>query len=51
MRSPAKTSGSEVGIVGLGMTMMDWAEHLDRILIMSGEQLLQGSVRTVRRTF
>lgn len=28
------------------MTMKDWAEHLDRILIMSGEQLLQenGSV-------
>ena len=25
------------------MTMRDWAEHLDRILIMSGEQLLQGN--------
>ncbi|MCC8014803.1 MAG: virulence RhuM family protein [Eubacterium sp.] len=25
------------------MTMKDWAEHLDRILTMSGEQLLQGS--------
>ena len=25
------------------MTMKDWAEHLDRILIMSGEQLLQGN--------
>ena len=24
------------------MTMKDWAEHLDRILTMSGEQLLQG---------
>ena len=24
------------------MTMRDWAEHLDRILTMSGEQLLQG---------
>ena len=23
------------------MTMRDWAEHLDRILTMSGEQLLQ----------
>ena len=23
------------------MTMKDWAEHLDRILTMSGEQLLQ----------
>lgn len=25
------------------MTMKDWAEYLDRILTMSGEQLLQGS--------
>ena len=25
------------------MTMEDWASHLDRILIMSGEQLLQGN--------
>ena len=25
------------------MTMQDWAEHLDRILTMSGEQLLLGS--------
>jgi len=25
------------------MTMNDWAEYLDRILTMSGEQLLQGS--------
>ena len=25
------------------MTMKDWAEHLDRILTMSGEELLQGS--------
>ena len=25
------------------MTMSDWAEHLDRILTMSGEQLLQGA--------
>ena len=25
------------------MTMKDWAEHLDRILTMSGEQLLQGN--------
>lgn len=25
------------------MTMKDWAEHLDRILTMTGEQLLQGS--------
>lgn len=25
------------------MTMQDWAEHLDRILTMSGEQLLKGS--------
>ena len=25
------------------MTMKDWAEHLDRILSMSGEQLLQGN--------
>lgn len=25
------------------MTMRDWAEHLDRILTMSGEQLLQGN--------
>jgi len=25
------------------MTMKDWAEHLDRILTMSGEKLLQGS--------
>ena len=25
------------------MTMQDWAEHLDRILTMSGEQLLQGN--------
>lgn len=25
------------------MTMNDWAEHLDRILTMSGEQLLQGA--------
>ena len=25
------------------MTMEDWAEHLDKILTMSGEQLLQGS--------
>ncbi|WP_334295311.1 hypothetical protein [Cuneatibacter caecimuris] len=25
------------------MTMSDWAERLDRILTMSGEQLLQGN--------
>jgi hypothetical protein len=25
------------------MTMSDWAAYLDRILTMSGEQLLQGS--------
>lgn len=25
------------------MTMKDWAEHLDRILTMTGEQLLQGN--------
>ncbi len=25
------------------MTMQDWAEHLDRILTMSGEQLLEGN--------
>lgn len=25
------------------MTMKDWAEHLDRILTMSGEKLLQGA--------
>ena len=25
------------------MTMKDWAEHLDRILTMRGEQLLQGN--------
>ena len=25
------------------MTMQDWATHLDRILTMSGEQLLQGN--------
>ena len=25
------------------MTMQDWAEHLDRIMTMSGEQLLQRS--------
>lgn len=25
------------------MTMRDWAEHLDRILTMSGEQLLEGN--------
>ena len=25
------------------MTMKDWAEHLDKILTMSGEQLLQGN--------
>ena len=25
------------------MTMRDWAEHLDRILTMSGEQLWQGN--------
>ena len=25
------------------MTMKDWAEHLERILTMSGEQLLQGN--------
>lgn len=25
------------------MTMQDWSEHLDRILTMSGEQLLQGN--------
>ena len=25
------------------MTMSDWAAHLDRILTMSGEQLLQGN--------
>ena len=24
-------------------TMQDWAEHLDRILTMSGEQLLEGN--------
>ena len=27
------------------MTMKDWAEHLDRILTMSGEQLLEGNGR------
>ena len=27
------------------MTMKDWAEHLDRILTMSGEQLLQGNCK------
>ena len=27
----------------LAMTMQDWAEHLDRILTMSGEQLLIGN--------
>lgn len=27
----------------LEMTMKDWAEHLDKILTMSGEQLLQGA--------
>lgn len=27
----------------LTMTMKDWAEHLDKILTMSGEQLLQGA--------
>lgn len=27
----------------LAMTMKDWSEHLDRILTMSGEQLLQGA--------
>lgn len=27
------------------MTMNDWANYLDRILTMSGEQLLQGSGR------
>ena len=25
------------------MTMKDWSEHLDSILTMSGEQLLQGN--------
>ena len=25
------------------MTMKDWAEHLDKILTMSGERLLQGA--------
>ena len=25
------------------MTMKDWSEHLDKILTMSGEQLLQGN--------
>lgn len=25
------------------MTMKDWGEHLDRILTLSGEQLLQGN--------
>ena len=25
------------------MTMQDWADHLDRILTMSGEQLLEGN--------
>ena len=25
------------------MTMKDWAEHLDKILTMSGEKLLQGA--------
>lgn len=25
------------------MTMMDWAQHLDKILTMSGEKLLQGA--------
>jgi hypothetical protein len=29
------------------MTMKDWAEHLDRILTMSGEQLLQGNERSL----
>lgn len=28
---------------GQAMTMKDWAEHLDRILTMSGEKLLQGA--------
>lgn len=31
------------------MTMQDWAEHLDRILTMSGEQLLQGNVSISHR--
>jgi len=25
------------------MTMQDWSDHLDRILTMSGEQLLEGN--------
>ena len=31
------------------MTMKDWAEHLDRILTMSGEQLLQGNGSVSRK--
>ena len=27
----------------IAMTMKDWAKHLDNILTMSGEQLLQGN--------
>ena len=27
----------------VAMTMKDWAEHLDRILVSSGEQLLEGN--------
>ena len=34
-----RTSGEREQV----MTMKDWAEHLDRILTMSGEQLLQGN--------
>lgn len=31
------------------MTMQDWADHLDRILTMSGEQLLEGNGRVSHR--
>jgi hypothetical protein len=31
------------------MTMKDWAEHLDKILTMSGEKLLQGQVQSVTK--
>ena len=27
----------------IAMTMVDWAEHLDRILVSTGEQLLEGN--------
>ena len=31
------------------MTMKDWAKHLDRILTMSGEQLLSGNGSVTRK--